>query len=347
MAEDHGHGGSHGRGHESKGAHGSHGGSHGHDSVGKREPLIFILILGGILLIPVSMIFVLKLPVSVALLTVLVLLGAAIIAPRIYEVKEYEKGVVFKFGKYERTIGAGWHILFPLFHKIELVDSRTQMLDIPPQEVITKEDLKLNIDAIAYIRIVDAKKAVIEVKDVRAAAATVLHGELVTQIAKLPLQDVLEKIEELNTHLHNQMKKMEDAWGITVVNVEISNIKLPHGLEEAIRKREEAHEYKQKLEIEATARREAIRIVAEATSDLNDSTMAYLYMETLKKMADGRSSKIIYPMELSALAESLGKRLKGGANSNGSAETLKGLAQAYLAGASKTESPAGKKTGKT
>jgi len=343
MADDHGHGGG---GHdEHGGGHGkaSHGAQGGHGQVGRREPLIFMLLIGGMLLTPVALLFVLKLPLALALTAVLLLLAAAVLAPRIQEVKEYERGVQFDFGRYKKTLPPGWHWVFPLFQKVELVDVRTQTIDIPPQQVLTKEDIEITIDAVAYFRIVDPKKAVVEIRDLNGSVAHILQAELRTQIGKLPLQDVLEKTEDINQHLHAQLSEVENLWGIKAVNVELTDITLPKELETAFRRKQEALEYKEKLETESSARREALRILTEATEAMGERTMTYLYMETLKRVADGRASKIILPMELSKLAAALSAQVKAQGGAVDEEKLAAQLINAYL----KTQKPATTSTATT
>lgn len=343
MADDHGHGGGgHGGGHDDHGHGGGHGDAHGHakgghGAVSRREPLIFMLLIGGMLLIPVALLFVLKLPLALALTAVILLLAAAVLAPRIQEIKEYERGVLFDFGRFKGVLSPGWHWVFPLFQKVELVDVRTQTIDIPPQQVLTKEDIEITIDAVAYFRIVDPKKAVVEIRDLNGSVAHVLQAELRTQIGKLPLQEVLEKTEEINHHLHAQLQEVEKLWGIKAVNVELTDITLPPELETAFRKKQEALEYKEKLETESRARREALRILTEATEAMGERTMTYLYMETLKRVADGRASKIILPMELSKLAAALSAQVKAQGGAVDEEKLAAQLVSAYL----KTQKPAG------
>ncbi len=310
MSNDHGHGSPKNPGGHAKTEHGN------------REPFIFALVLATIVLIPLTMVFVLELPPAVALLAMLVLLAVLALAPRIHTIKEYERGVVFRFGKFQYVAEPGWHVLFPAFQTIERVDMRTQVLDIEPQDVITKEDIHLTIDAVAYIRITDAKKAVIEVKDVNHAVTKLLHGELRVQIGNLPMQDVIENLDSINEKLYKALKRVEEEWGIKASNVEMTNVVLPKGIEAAFREKLEASEKKQRQEIDAAARKQVLTIVNEATRTMDEKTMAYLYMETLKRVADGRSTKIVLPMELTDLAQKLAQTTQG----NG----LEKLAKKYL-----------------
>ncbi|MBI5036929.1 hypothetical protein HZC09_06340 [Candidatus Micrarchaeota archaeon] len=296
----------------------------------KREPIIFLGLLALVLLIPYAMITVLKVGVAVAIFTLLLIVIIAFLSPRVQEIKEYERGVMFAFGKFDKVLPPGWHVIFPAMHSVERVDTRTQVLDIEPQEVITKEDIKLKIDAVAYIRIIDAKKSVIEVQNIKSAVSSTLHGELRTQIGKLPLQEVLEKTEELNKHLYNQLKQVEDDWGMKALNVEIINIELPPALEAAFRKKQEAIEHKEKIATEATARKEAIRIVNEATKEIDQKTLAYLYLDALKRIADGKSNKILFPIELTHLATVLAGELGKRGKKVDAEDIAKELLDAYL-----------------
>ncbi|MDP2718071.1 MAG: stomatin-like protein [Candidatus Micrarchaeota archaeon] len=310
MADDHGHGSG---GHERPNTHAEH---------GSREPFIFALVLGTIILIPLTLVFVLELPPIVAVLAMLVLLGVLALAPRIVTIHEYERGVVFLFGKFQYVAQPGWHVVFPAVQSIERVDMRTQVLDIEPQEVITKEDIHLTIDAVAYIRITDAKKVVIEVKDVKHAVTKLLHGELRVHIGNIAMQDVIENMDAINEKLFKALKRVEDEWGIKATNVEMTEVVMPKGIETAFREKLEANEKKQKLEIDAAARKQVLTIVDEATRNMDDKTMAYLYMQTLKHVADGRSTKIVLPMELTDLARKLAKTARG--------DNLEKLAKKYL-----------------
>lgn len=307
---------------------GGHASSRHVEPATRREPLIFVAILAAALLVPVALLTVFRVSLPLALLSLGLFIVIAMLLPRLYEFKEYERGVVFRLGRFHKVVGPGWVLLFPSFESFEKVDLRVQILDIEPQEVLTKEDLKITIDAVAYIRIVDPKKAVIEIKDLKGAIAKLIHAELRQQAGKLPLQDILERMEELNDHVFRELKRFEDEWGIKAVNVELEDIKLPSGLEEAFRKKQESIEFRDRVQIEATARREVLKIVNEAAAGLDDRTITYLYLDTLKRIADGKATKIVFPLELMHLANRLSADVGGkGANDSKLAQEL---IRAYL-----------------
>lgn len=232
-----------------------------------------------------------------------------IFRPMIYEFKEYERAVVLRLGKYNRTVGPGWVWIFPTFERYLPVDLRVQTLDTKPQEVQTKDDVKLKVDVVSFIRVTNPKKVVLEVRDLNNAIVKLLQGEIRLTIGKLDLDQVIEETEEINEHLFEKMKEVEEAWGFMVLRVELETIELPPSLVEARSKAREAKEFKEKVETEASARQVALEILDKAASKLSDKTMTYLYLDALKKVSEGKSNKIIFPLELSRLASNIADTL--------------------------------------
>ena len=265
------------------------------------QVVIFILIL---IAVAVSAFAVLSsgLPLGLAIAGLLVLVGVLFIHPSLLILKEYERAVMFRLGKFHKVAGPGWVIYFSGIQTFNLVDLRTQVLDVQPQEVITQDNVKIKIDAVIYYRIVDPKKSVIEVKDIFGAIGHLLRAQLRTVIGRMLLEEVLEKTEELNVNLFNVVKEVEDKWGLVALRVEITSIELPPGLLAAFQRRREAGEYKEKLETEARAKQVSLEIIDKALRNMSDKTIAYLYLDVLKKVAEGKSNKIIFPLELSRLA---------------------------------------------
>lgn len=265
------------------------------------EVAVFILVLSAIALI-VGAVFTAHLPLPLVLAAFLVIIALATFHPNILEFKEYERGVRFRLGKFYDVVGPGWVVYFSTIDNTIRVDMRTQVLDIQPQDVMTQDNIKINIDAVIYYRIVDPKKSVIEIRNFPDAVDHLLKAQLRNVIGKLLLEEVLAKTEEINLDLFNVIKDVEDKWGIQTSRVEISSIELPPGLLAAMQKRREAGEYKERLETEARAKQAAIEILDKALRNMSDRTVAYLYLDVLKKVAEGKSNKIIFPLELSRLA---------------------------------------------
>jgi regulator of protease activity HflC (stomatin/prohibitin superfamily) len=241
------------------------------------------------------------------------------------ELKEYERGVFFRLGKFEKVAGPGWILIFPTIDSFEIVDLRTRTIDVAPQKVVTQDNIAIEVDAIVYLRVVDPKKVVIAVKDVQGALTHLLHANIRSVIGKMTLDEVIRKTEEINAALYSTVKEVEKDWGIFTQNVEIQSIELPPGLIAAMQKRKEAGEYKAKLETEAQAREISLDIINRAASKLSDRTMTLLYVDALKIIANGKSNKIIFPLELSRMAAHLADQTGGKFE-----DTAQSLVKAYM-----------------
>ncbi len=231
--------------------------------------------------------------------------------PTVVEFKEYERGVLFTFGKFKKVAGPGWFVNWPVFESYTLVDLRTSTIDLPTQEVITKDDVDLHVDAIIYQRVVDPKKAVLEIKDYKSAMRELLKSQIRSVIGKMTLEEVIEHTEDINNELKTILKPVAEEWGVATMKVEVQSIELPPSLVEAMTKRRESGEYKIKLETEAQAKQLSLEILDKATSKLDSKTMAYLYIDSLKAIANGRANKIIIPLELSHMADSISEKMYG------------------------------------
>jgi len=265
------------------------------------EVIVFIGILAVVALI-VGAVFTSQLPLQLVLAAFLAIIGILLFHPNIVELREYERGVFFRLGKYDRVSGPGWVVYFSTIDTFIKVDLRTQVLDIDPQEVITQDNVKITIDSVIYFRIADPKKSIVEIRDFKGAVSHLIRAQLRTVIGRMLLEEVLAKTEEVNAALFNTVKDVENKWGIMTSRVEISSIELPAGLLSAMQKRREAGEYKEKMETEARAKQVSLEILDKALRSMSDRTIAYLYLDVLKRVADGKSNKIIFPLELTRLA---------------------------------------------
>lgn len=291
------------------------------------EVVIFIGILAIAALI-VAGVLVSQLPLPLVIAGLLVAISVIFFHPSIAKFNEYERGVLFRLGKFEKVVGPGWIIYFPAIDSLINVDLRTRIFDPQSQEVITQDNVKIKIDAVVYFRVVDPKKSVVEVKDVESSVGHLLEAQLRNVVGKLLLEEVLEKTEEINLELHSVIKEVEDKWGISTSRVEISSIDLPPDLLKAFSKRREASEYKEKLETEAKAKQVAIEILDSALRNISDKTVAYLYLDVLKRVAEGKSNKIIFPLELSRLATYISE--KSGWSRKDEKENLADLAKTLV-----------------
>jgi len=250
-------------------------------------------------------------PLGIALPALALVAVVFVLKPDLVEFREYERGVVFRFGKYDRTVGPGLVIIFPLVDKFVPVDLRTQTINIPSQDVTTLDNVKIKVDAIIYAKISDPVASVTQVKDYNQAIAFQVHAEIRDAVGKMALEDVVTHADQINSRVQASLAEICKKWGIQIIKVDLESIELPPSLVDAMRKRKEAHEYKVKVETEATAKNVSLGILDDAVSKMSDKTMAYLYLDALKKIADGKSNKIIFPLELSRLASLLSANMSG------------------------------------
>ncbi len=273
-----------------------------------REVLVFLAFVA-IVIALLSTVFSIGLSAAVIIGVGVGIVVLAAILPRLVEFKEYERGVMFRFGKFRKVAGPGWFFYWPAFESFVPVDLRTTTVDLPQQSVITQDDVEINVDAVIYERVVDAEKAVIQVKDFKGAMRELLRSQIRNTVGKMELEEVLEKTEEMGIELKNALKSVTEDWGVEVFKVELQTIKLPDSLIQAMHKRREAGEYKIKLETEAQAKQISLDIIDKATSKVSPGTLTYLYLDSLKSIANGKATKIVLPVELSNLARALSDKV--------------------------------------
>ncbi len=236
------------------------------------------------------------------------------VPPFIIELEQYERAVILRYGKFLRVAGPGWVMLVPFIDDARIVDMRVMVVDkeFTPQEVLTKDNILLKVDAIMYMRVTDPKAAVINVKDPIEAATTYVQAHLRDIVGKMELEAVISDIHIINELLRSGLAKVAHDWGVEVTKVEIQSIELPEKVVSAMHDRKAAEQ--QKFATEELAQAQAIKIdaIRKAAGQLEDPALQYLYLEALKKVAEGRSSKIIFPLELTHLADRLSSGMPRG-----------------------------------
>jgi len=262
---------------------------------------------------------VLFLVVAIPVILIFAGLGLLIKNPRhwvlgkiIFEFKQYERGVVFRFGKYHRLVGPGWVFIIPIIETFAKYDLRVETIDVAPQEVITKDAVKLTIDAVIYLKVEDAVKAELVVEeDYRKAVEEHVKSRIRNVVGNLELQDLYARITEINKKLKDETQKLTAEWGVDIITIELQRVTPPEDVVEAMKAEEVALLYKNAAVQEAESTKIRIRALEEAAGGLSNSTIAYLYLKALKDVADGKATKIIFPMELTRVAEKLASGLGG------------------------------------
>lgn len=230
--------------------------------------------------------------------------------------KEYQRAVIMRFGKVKRVGGPGWCFVLPFIEEITLVDLRTQTIDVPRQQVITKGKIELGIDAVIYLSIKKDKesviKSVIEVEDYRHAAKLYVIAALRDVLGSMTLDDVISNIETVNKRIKEGLEKIGTAWGIECESVEIKDVDIPKTVQDAIHYEKAAEQEKLARMQKAKAHEYEIETVKRAAEQLSDKAMSYYYIRALEKLGEGKSTKFLFPMEITKLAESIAGGPKSG-----------------------------------
>ncbi|MEK6942047.1 MAG: SPFH domain-containing protein [archaeon] len=230
------------------------------------------------------------------------------------ELKDFERAVVFRFGKLNRVAGPGWALVIPGIENFIAVDLRTHTIDVAPQEVITKDEIEIKVDAIIYMKIKgdneSVKKSVLEVRDYLAASELYVISLIRDAIGGLTLHELIINIEEMNARLTVGLEKISSAWGIEVQAVKIRDVDIPKTVIDAMHNEKAAEQRKLARFEDALAHKREIETVREAAEHLSDRAISYYYIKALEKLGEGSSTKFIFPMELSQIALAIGGKAK-------------------------------------
>ena len=214
--------------------------------------------------------------------------------------KEYERGVIFLLGRFQKVKGPGLIILFPGVQKMTKVDLRVIVMDVPTQDVISRDNVSVKVNAVIYFRIVDPEKAVIRVADVFEATSQLSQTTLRSVLGQHELDDMLAEREKLNTHIQSLLDQRTDNWGIKVANVEIKHVDLDESMIRAIAQQAEAERARRAKIINAEAEKQAATMLSEAASILagEEQALQLRYLQTLKEISNERTNTIVFPMPL-------------------------------------------------
>jgi regulator of protease activity HflC (stomatin/prohibitin superfamily) len=243
-------------------------------------------------------------------------LVAAIVlfANSVFLLKEYERGVVLRLGRYSGVKGAGLNLLIPFVDKITKVDNRVVTMDVPSQDVITSDNVSVKVNAVVYFRVVDPEKAVLKVEDYYYATSQLAQTTLRSVCGEAELDGLLSKREEFNQRIQTILDHQTDPWGIKVVLVEVKHIDLPQDMQRAMARQAEAERERRAKIIKAEGEYQASEKLTEAAKVMSQSpmTLQLRYLETLRDVAAENSSTVIFPfpMEFVELLSTLTSKKK-------------------------------------
>ncbi len=235
----------------------------------------------------------------------------ALVFSAIRVLREYERAVVFTLGRFWRVKGPGLIIIIPVIQQMERVDLRIIVMDVPSQDVISRDNVSVKVNAVVYFRVVDPERAIIQVENFFAATSQLAQTTLRSVLGQHELDEMLAEREKLNVDIQALLDQQTDAWGIKVSNVEIKHVDLDESMIRAIAQQAEAERARRAKVIHAQGEMQASEKLREAAETLSKQPQALQlrYLQTLTEIASDRTSTIIFPLPLD-LIEPLLKNLQ-------------------------------------
>lgn len=247
-------------------------------------------------------------------LVFLLFIVACILLGSIKQINEYERGILFTFGKYTKVLTPGWKIVLPVIQSFRKVDIRTKAVDVPEQETITKDNVSIRINAVIYYKIFDAGKAICEVQDYYYAVSQLAQTTMRNVVGSVTLDELLSEREKISNGICQVIDAATDPWGIKVENVELKDVSLPEEMKRVIAKAAEAEREKQAILTKAAGEVEAANSLAQAANTMG-STPGALHLRTLSTLNDlssDQSNTIIFavPIEVLKAVEGLSQKFQ-------------------------------------
>ena len=214
--------------------------------------------------------------------------------------REYERGVVFLLGRFWKVKGPGFIIIIPIIQQMVRVDLRTIVMDVPSQDVISRDNVSVEVNAVVYFRVIEPDKAIIQVENFYMATSQLAQTTLRSVLGQHELDEMLAERERLNTDIQSILDKQTDAWGIKVSNVEIKHVDLDSTMIRAIAKQAEAERVRRAKVIHAEGEMQAAEKLLEAAKTLSGQSQAIQlrYLQTLTEIANERSNTIVFPLPM-------------------------------------------------
>ena len=234
----------------------------------------------------------------------LLFLGLVLILMGFNVLREYERAVIFRWGRLARGLvggnGPGVVIIIPFIDKLVRVSLRTVAMDVPPQDVITRDNVTVKVNAVIYFRVVDQERAIIQVEDYLYATSMMSQTTLRSVLGQSQLDDLLSKREQINAELQRIIDQQTEPWGVKVTAVEVKNVDLPQEMQRAIARQAEAEREKRAKIIHAAGELEASAKLSQAAGVIATEPMAITlrYLQTLTEIAAEKNSTIIFPLPI-------------------------------------------------
>lgn len=234
---------------------------------------------------------------------ILVVMAILFLTSAIRILREYERGVVFRLGRLIDVKGPGLILLIPIIDKMVTVSLRIVVLDVPPQDIITSDNVSIKVNAVVYFRVMEPEKAIVQVENFMAATSQISQTTLRSVLGQSELDDLLSQRDKINHRLQQIIDSQTEPWGIKVSNVEVKQIDLPQEMQRAMAKQAEAERERRSKVISAEGEFQASQRLADAAGILagEPSALTLRYLQTLREIATDRNSTTIFPVPIDLL----------------------------------------------
>jgi len=243
---------------------------------------------------------------------VLIFLIILFLASALRILREYQRGVVFLLGRFWKVKGPGLVVIIPIVQQMVRVDLRTVVLDVPTQDVISRDNVSVKVNAVVYFRVIDPERAIIQVEDFMKATSQLSQTTLRSVLGQHELDEMLAERDRLNKDVRAILDQQTDAWGIKVSNVEIKHVDLDESMIRAIARQAEAERARRAKIIHAEGEQQAAEKLLEAARILSQQPQAIQlrYLETLTEVAGDKSHTLVFPLPMDLLEPLLGSRMQ-------------------------------------
>jgi len=246
-------------------------------------------------------------PIVVAVVVLILLI--ILIRASVRILREYERGVLFRFGRLRGAKGPGIILIIPFVDKMIRVDLRTVTLDVPPQDVITKDNVPVKVNAVAYFRVIDPEKAIVEIENYKIGTSQIAQTTLRSILGQAELDDLLSRRDKINKELQVIIDERTDPWGIKVSIVEIKDVEMPETIQRAFAKQAEAERERRAKIINAEGEFQASEKLAQAAKVLAEhpASIQLRFLQTLREIASEQNSTIVFPVPIDLIQTFINK----------------------------------------
>lgn len=234
---------------------------------------------------------------------VLAVFVLVVLSKAFYILQEYERGIIYTLGKYSGTKGSGLNFVVPFIQKLSKIDIRTITLDVPTQDVITKDNVSIKVNAVLYYQVMDPAKAEIQVENYHYATSQLAQTTLRSVCGQQELDDLLQKRDEVNLQIQKIIDSQSDPWGIKISIVEVKHIDLPQEMQRSMARQAEAERDRRAKVIQAEGEFQAAQKLTDAAKIMSTDpqTIQLRYLETLRDIASENNSTILFPLPIEFL----------------------------------------------